>query len=197
LIDRESAPESLDWDDPASFIGQDLPWMPWLRPRLQANIASKFNVGSLTFVLEHAMLTRPKPLKCCSPVIVEEFARLAHHLRLLYIYPQIEKNKFVGIAMTLSYGGSHNTGETAGALRDCGEQRTHLEACFPFDPFQLPVAKRWLDLPNTYMSWQSFAVLEGKEEAETDDGEINDDKDTEDNVSVDEDTATEDEVNYE
>jgi RNA polymerase I-specific transcription initiation factor RRN3 len=45
LIDRELAPSALDWDDPASFIGQDLPWMPWLRSRLQTNIASKLNVG--------------------------------------------------------------------------------------------------------------------------------------------------------
>ena len=68
LIDQETAPLSLDWDDPASFIGQDLPWMSGLRTRLQANIASKLN-----------------PLKCCSPIIVDEFARLSHHLRLLYM----------------------------------------------------------------------------------------------------------------
>jgi RNA polymerase I-specific transcription initiation factor RRN3 len=38
-------PPSLDWDDPASFIGQDLPWMTGLKSRLQANISSKLNVS--------------------------------------------------------------------------------------------------------------------------------------------------------
>ncbi|KAK4237145.1 RNA polymerase I-specific transcription initiation factor RRN3-domain-containing protein [Achaetomium macrosporum] len=143
LIDRDRVPPSLDWDDPASFIGQDLPWMAGLKSRLQANIASKLN-----------------PLKCCSPVIVDEFARLSHHLRLIYIYPQIEKNKSVHLSQFFT--GSYATG---GALRDTGldfddQKWTHLEACFPFDPFQLPVAKRWLDLQNSYVTWQPMALLD-------------------------------------
>ncbi|KAL2260863.1 hypothetical protein VTK26DRAFT_5026 [Humicola hyalothermophila] len=149
LLDRDSVPPSLDWDDPASFIGQDLPWMTGLRSRLQANIASKLN-----------------PLKCCSPIIVDEFARLSHHLRLIYIYPQIEKNKSVHLSQFFT--GSYATG---GALRDTGleyddEKWTHLEACFPFDPFQLPVARRWLDLQNNYVTWQPMAVLDRDGQAE-------------------------------
>ncbi|KAK0632018.1 RNA polymerase I-specific transcription initiation factor RRN3 [Immersiella caudata] len=180
LIDRDLLPPSLDWDDPASFIGQDLPWMPWLRSRLQANIASKLN-----------------PLKCCSPIIVEEFARLSHHLRLIYIYPQIEKNK--NIQLSQFFTGSYATG---GALRDSGfemdtEKWTHLEACFPFDPFQLPVSKRWLDLPNTYMSWKPFALLDRNEDDEDDDdGETGEETEAEENGSIQEDTATDDENNY-
>jgi len=87
-----------------------------------------------------------------------------------------------------------------GALRDSGfeldtEKWTHLEACFPFDPFQLPIAKRWLDLPNTYMSWQPFAILERKADDEGDDGETGEGTDTEENASIQEDTATDDENN--
>ncbi|KAK3393011.1 RNA polymerase I-like protein [Podospora didyma] len=160
LINRDHVPPSLDWDDPASFIGRDLPWMIGLKTRLQANIASKLN-----------------PLKCCSPVIVEEFARLSHHLGLIYIYPQIEKNK--SIQLSQFFTGSYATG---GALRDTGfefdnEKWTHLEACFPFDPFQLPVAKRWLDLQNNYVSWQPMAVLEREDEEDGDQSDLEDDDD--------------------
>jgi RNA polymerase I-specific transcription initiation factor RRN3 len=47
LIDQDLLPPSLDWDDPASFVGQDLPWMVGLKTRLQANIGSKLNVSPL------------------------------------------------------------------------------------------------------------------------------------------------------
>ncbi|KAA8634348.1 hypothetical protein SMACR_04861 [Sordaria macrospora] len=164
LIDRDEIPATFDWDDPASFLGQDLPWMKGLRQRLQVNIASKLN-----------------PLKCCSPIIVDEFARLSHHLRLIYIYPQIEKNKTIHLSQffTSSYA-------TGGALRDSGfefdhENWTHIEACFPFDPFQLPVAKRWLDLDKNYVEWRSIAVLEKGGDADSD--EDSDDED--DDVSED------------
>ncbi|KAK3329354.1 RNA polymerase I-specific transcription initiation factor RRN3 [Apodospora peruviana] len=172
LIDRDLLPLNVEWDDPASFIGQDLPWMDGLRTRLRDNIASKLN-----------------PLKCCSPVIVDEFARLSHHLRLMYIYPQIEKNK--NVQLSQFFTGSYATG---GALRDTGfefdnEKWTHLEACFPFDPFQLPLAKKWLDLENNYVTWQPMAVLNRDDDGEDDESEADDDK-----QSVLEDTATDDET---
>lgn len=68
------------------------------------------------------------------------------------------------------FTGSYATG---GALRDTGfeyddEKWTHLEACFPFDPFQLPVARRWLDLQNSYVTWQPMAVLDRDGQAEGD-----------------------------
>lgn len=176
--------------------------MPWLKSRLQANIASKLNVSTATPTCPTPQLTTLQPLKCCSPIIVEEFARLSHHLRLLYIYPQIEKNKNVQLSQFFT-----NSYATGGALRDSGveyddEKWTHLEACFPFDPFQLPVSKRWLDLDKTYISWQRFAILdrdddtdaEVETDAEIDDetGDEGDDSEDEedDKVSIQEDTAT-------
>ncbi|KAK0670435.1 putative RNA polymerase I-specific transcription initiation factor rrn3 [Cercophora samala] len=161
LLDQDALPESVDWDDPVSFLGKELPWMPDLKRRMQANIASKLN-----------------PLKCCSPVIVEEFAQLAHHLRLMYIYPQIEKNK--SIHLSQFFTGSYAQG---GALRDTGfefdnEKWTHLEACFPFDPFQLPIARRWLDLENNYVTWSPISVLRkpGEEDSDEDDEEEDSDE---------------------
>lgn len=162
--------------------------MPELKERLQRNIASKLN-----------------PLKCCSPAIVDEFARLSHHLGLIYIYPQIEKNK--SIHLSQFFTGSYATG---GALRDTGfefdnEKWTHLEACFPFDPFQLPVARRWLDLQNNYVTWAPMAVLDREsdeeedddddEEHEEDDSDLDDEEIGEDARKFqEEDTATDDDL---
>lgn len=182
LIDRELLPPSLDWDDPASFIGHQLPWMDGLRERMKSNVYGKLN-----------------PLKCCSPAIVDEFARLSHHLKLLYIYPQIELNKSIHLSQFST--GSYATG---GALRDTGfefdnEKWTHLEACFPFDPFQLPLARRWLDLQRNYITWAPMAILarrpESRSSVEEEDEEEEDDSDDDDgHVShIQEDTATDDE----
>ncbi|KAK4193539.1 RNA polymerase I-specific transcription initiation factor rrn3 [Podospora australis] len=179
LLDRESLPPSLDWDDPASFIGHQLPWMDGLKERMRSNIISKLN-----------------PLKCCSPVIVDEFARLSHHLKLMYIYPQIEMNKSINLSQFCT-----TTYATGGALRDTGfefdnEKWTHLEACFPFDPFQLPLARRWLDLQRNYISWSPMAVLDrdsdsGEDDNEEDDDD-SDDEECDEQVPIQEDTATDD-----
>jgi RNA polymerase I-specific transcription initiation factor RRN3 len=87
----------------------------------------------------------------------------------LHRYPQIEKNKSVHLSQFFT--GSYATG---GALRDTGfefddEKWTHLEACFPFDPFQLPVARRWLDLQNSYVTWSPMAVLARADEGDEED----------------------------
>jgi len=143
------------------------------------------------------LLIKEKPLKCCSPIIVDEFARLSHHLRLMYIYPQIEKNK--ALQLSQFFSGSYATGN---ALRDSGleadtEKWTHVEACFPFDPFQLPLSKRWLDLENTYLPWKPFAILSREEETdgEMTEGEVTDGEatDDDDDGSIQDDTATDDE----
>jgi RNA polymerase I-specific transcription initiation factor RRN3 len=137
-----------------------------------------------------------KPLKCCSPAIVDEFARLSHHLGLIYIYPQIEKNK--SIHLSQFFTGSYATG---GALRDTGfefdnEKWTHLEACFPFDPFQLPVARRWLDLQNNYVTWAPMAVLDRGEEEDDDDSE-EDEEEEEDESDLEDEELGEDTTKFE
>lgn len=98
-------------------------------------------------------------------------------------YPQIEKNK--SVHLTQFFTGSYATG---GALRDTGielddEKWTHLEACFPFDPFQLPVARRWLDLNNSYVTWEPMPLLDREGEAEGD--EYDDDDEDEDDEEAD------------
>ena len=150
-----SAPDFVDPEDPASYVGQDLEWIGASKQNLTAHIFGRLN-----------------PLKVCAPVIVEEFAKLAHRLNFMYIFPLVEANKRIRLTQYLS-----STYSTGGALRDAGyaaldESFHQLEPYFPFDPYQLPISKRWLT--NDYLDWKALPELDadddgdGTEDAEED-----------------------------
>lgn len=153
-----AVPDTVDADDAASYIGQDLEWIGSSRKDLSVQIFGKLN-----------------PLKVCAPVIVEEFAKLAHRLNFMYVYPLVESNKRVRLTQFLS-----STYATGGALRDAGydgqEESFHqLDPYFPFDPYQLPVSKRWLD--NDYVHWKSIPGLNADDENSDDSDDLDDDDD--------------------
>lgn len=143
----------------------DLEWLSGMKEKLTRTIYSKFN-----------------PLKICSPSIVEQFAKIAHHLRLIYVYPLLETNKRVRL--------SQFTGGAVGALRDTGfgnrdDSWHQLDAYFPFDPYQLPVSKRWVE--GDYLVWKGVPGLDDDDEEEdSDDGEA----EVDDEEEVDDDDAT-------
>lgn len=152
-----SAPEFVDPEDPASYIGQDLEWVGASRRDFSKHIFGKLN-----------------PLKVCAPVIVEEFAKLAHRVNFLYVYPLVESNKRIRLTQYLS-----STYSTGGALRDAGyeaqdESFHQLDPYFPFDPYQLPISKRWLE--TDYVHWKAVPGLNADEddESDSDDGEEED-----------------------
>ncbi|KAG5946001.1 hypothetical protein E4U59_004787 [Claviceps monticola] len=145
-----SAPETVDPDDAVSYIGQDLQWVGTCKQDLWVQILGKLN-----------------PLKVCAPVIVEEFTKLAHRLNFMYVYPLVESNKRVRLTQFLS-----STYSTGGALRDAGyeaqsESYHQLDPYFPFDPYQLPVSKRWLI--GDYVHWKSIPGLNDEDEADDSD----------------------------
>ena len=163
-------PELVDQDDPASYIGQDLEWVGSSKRDLATHVFGKLN-----------------PLKICAPVIVEEFAKLAHRLNFLYLYPLLEANKRVRLTQFLS-----STYANGGALRDAGSETQdeayhQLDPYFPFDPYQLPTSKRWLE--GDYINWRAVPGLNNEDDEDdsddADDGEGDDD--------VDEATATDSE----
>ena len=177
LVNLELSSPRIDRDDPASFLGQDLQWMDGFRAGLQNNIYSKLN-----------------PLKVCSPVIVSEYAKLAHHLGLMYVYPRLELNKSIHLSQSLT--GAYSTG---GALRDTGydpqdDKWTHLDPYCPFDPYQLPLSRRRLDEAETYIPWTSIPGLNRDDDDESDDGGVDEGDEDVDNIQ--EDTATDDENTY-
>jgi RNA polymerase I-specific transcription initiation factor RRN3 len=61
-----------------------------------------------------------------------------------------------------------------------------LDPYFPFDPYQLPVSKRWLE--NDYVNWKAIQGLNAEDEDDSDD--LDDDLDEDE---IEERTATDSE----
>ncbi|ESZ97945.1 hypothetical protein SBOR_1668 [Sclerotinia borealis F-4128] len=164
LIDSS---EVFDDEDPAAFIGQDIIWTTGIKETLSRAIYSKLN-----------------PLKICSPPIVAEFAKIAHHLRFMYVYPLLETNKRIRLSQ-------FSSAVENGALRDSGNGASNdswhqLDAYFPFDPYQLPVSKKWIE--DDYVQWKG---IPGLNQEEDDDDSSGDEEDEEDETAPeDDDTAT-------
>ncbi|KAH9909030.1 RNA polymerase I-specific transcription initiation factor RRN3 [Xylariomycetidae sp. FL2044] len=166
-----SAPDEVDKDDLSSYLDQDLEWETEIKDIMRRNIYSKLN-----------------PLKVCSPVIVEQFAKLAHRFRFMYVYPLIESNKRLRLSQ-FSVGAYSN----GGGLRDLSfdmndESWQQLNSYFPFDPYQLPMSKRWVE--QDYLQWRPIPGL-NPDDAE--DSSDEDEREDDDEV-VDEDTATDEEA---
>ena len=164
-------PDYVDPEDPTSYIGADLGWPATNRRDFMSHIFGTFN-----------------PLKVCAPVIVEEFAKISHKLNFIYVYPLIEANKRLRLTQFMT---SYATG---GALRDAGfedgDESLHvLDPYFPFDPYQLPVSKRWLE--GDYVHWRAVPGLNAEEEDE--DSDDVDDLDDDESVDLEENTATDSE----
>jgi RNA polymerase I-specific transcription initiation factor RRN3 len=164
----KSVPDDVDKDEPLSYLDQEIEWEPEIKDVMRRNIYSKLN-----------------PLKVCSPVIVDQFAKLAHHFRFMYVYPLIESNKRLRLSQ-FSVGAYSN----GGALRDMSfdvndESWQQLGSYFPFDPYQLPKSKRWVE--QDYLPWRPIPGLSPDELGDdSDDEELDEEED-----EIDEDTATE------
>ncbi len=138
-------------------------------------------------VMRRNIFCKLNPLKVCAPTIVAQFARMAHHLRFMYIYPLIETNKRVRLARALNTGYLNGIGgrETALSMKN-GAQTFLLDAYFPFDPYVLPKSKRWLE--GDYVQWKPVPGML----VEKDDDEDNED-DEDDDEDVDSDSSDQDE----
>ncbi|KAL8995113.1 MAG: hypothetical protein Q9169_005096 [Polycauliona sp. 2 TL-2023] len=136
-------------DELPSIYGGERHWRPGVKETLQLNIFSKLN-----------------PLKVCSPGIVTEFARIAHHLHVIYVYHLLETNKRIRLS---NYVGSNSYNqlnrETAlSAKRQ--EENQHLDEYFPFDPYHLPKSKHWIE--GDYREWTDIPGLDDEKTAESD-----------------------------
>lgn len=105
------------------------------------------------------------PLKVCSPAIVAEFARIAHHLGIIYVGHRLESNRRLRLSQfsgPRGYGGMLR--ETALNSRK-DEEHYQLEEYFPFDPYHLPRSKRWIN--SDYREWTSIPGLEDGEASQS------------------------------
>ena len=118
------------------------------------------------------VFSKLNPLKVCSPAIVNEFARVAKHLGVIYVYHLLETNKRIrltnqsfGASVGMQYGQFHR--DSALSVSQ-GESNLHLDAYFPFDPYHLPQSKRWIE--DDYREWQPIPGLDDvDDESETED----------------------------
>lgn len=123
---------------------------------------------SVKEVLHQAIHSKLNPLKVCSPAIVSEFARMAQHLNFMYVFSILETNKRLRVSSFRSISAmadprfSHVERETR-AGDDLGYQ---LDAYFPFDPYQLPRSRRWLE--NDYVHWRGIPGMDDQDEGDSD-----------------------------
>ncbi|KAI8939837.1 hypothetical protein NX059_003575 [Plenodomus lindquistii] len=142
--------------------------------------------SSVQEVLRRNIFCRLNPLKICAPTIVAQFARMAHHLRFMYIYPLIETNKRVRLARSMASGYLDGIGGRETALTGKrGEQTFLMDAYFPFDPYVLPKSKRWVQ--GDYVEWKPVPGMpvdkddDDDEESGSEDGDSVSDGDTSEN----------------
>lgn len=133
-------------------------WRPGTKEAFTCHLYSKLN-----------------PLKVCSPAITEEFARVANHLGVIYIYHIIETNKRIRLAnySVSMLGSMYGQPDREGALSvSQDEGHHHLDAYFPFDPYHLPKSKRWIE--GDYRDW---SPIPGLVDEEADDSDSDDEDD--------------------
>lgn len=158
-------PDLVDPEDPASYLGQDLEWMEELGPLLRANIWSGFN-----------------PLRVCHPTIVQEFAKLAGHLGFMYVHDKIDANRRIYLSSYVS--------SSVEALRETASQNPYDESWlqltpyFPFDPYQLPESRHWVD--GDYIPYDPFPGLDGEEDESDDEEMLEGDETFEEDTETDE-----------
>ena len=156
-------------------------------------------IDGLKKAFEQNIYSRLNPLKICVPIIVSEFARIANHLQVVYIFHIIETNKRINLAAshfgtpsssipssTQSLG---NTYWKGGQGKDWQERQTALsvrkddaykilDGYFPFDPYYLPRSKRWVE--GDYREWKGIRGLDPVVRADDESsGESEDDSESE------------------
>ncbi|KAI9668808.1 MAG: hypothetical protein M1831_000877 [Alyxoria varia] len=182
-VDEDSDSEDDEGDDTLDLSdlflnngGKDLLWAPHVKEIFSCNFQSKLN-----------------PLKVCAPSIVEEFARAAHALRFAYIYHILEANKRVRFSTASQYHSQYSSlGKGSGAAAanretalnhaasgaGSGANRFNtMEAYFPFDPYRLPVSKRWLE--GEYREYKGVGMPSGNQAEGNDSGDEDDDEEDE------------------
>ena len=147
--DLEISPDDDSEDDDLNTpYGQDHQWTSGVRENLSQNVFSKLN-----------------PLKVCSTAIVTEFARIANHLSIVYVYHLLETNKRVRVLQSVGTGYGQPNRETALSAKGV-EGSQHLDAYFPFDPYHLPKSKRWIE--GDYREWSGIPGVDDEQASESD-----------------------------
>jgi RNA polymerase I-specific transcription initiation factor RRN3 len=134
-------------------------------------------------VLHNAIHSKLNPLKVCSPPIVSQFARMSQHLNFIYVYTILETNKRLRMSTyrnvtALADPRFSQVGREIRAGDDLGHQ---LDAYFPFDPYQLPRSRRWLE--SDYVHWRGIPGLDDRDDDDDDDSDVDEEGASDDDLS--------------
>ncbi|KEF54013.1 uncharacterized protein A1O9_09808 [Exophiala aquamarina CBS 119918] len=156
---------------------------------------------SLRDSLRTAIYSPLNPLRVCTPVIVEQFAKLTYALELFYVYPKLEENKHVRV-VTAAHARSMSDLTISNPDRDLSwvGDNGMLEGYFPYDPYHLPISRHWIE--GDYVEWRGIPGDEAEEDSESDaegmaedeEDDDDDDENNDDDVSGDEDEDEDEDV---
>ncbi|KAB8074180.1 RNA polymerase I-specific transcription initiation factor RRN3 [Aspergillus leporis] len=131
-------------------------------------------------VLHQTIYSKLNPLKVCSPAIVSEFARISQHLNLMYVFSILETNKRIRMTSfrSLSVLADPRFSQAERETRAGDDLGYQLDAYFPFDPYQLPRSRHWVEAD--YIHWRG---IPGDDQNESD-SEADDVLDSDDDLSA-------------
>lgn len=161
-----------DDDELGLNIHGDRKWGARVKETIELLVASIFN-----------------PLKVCSPLVVDQFDRISSHLNFVYVHSRVESNKRLQLS---SFQGSSGVYDSLNNMPDRDSALTarkdedwlELEAYFPFDPYNLPRSKHWVE--GEYVEWRGIQGLDDQEyedDSDVDGGDLSDVEQAEDDES--------------
>ncbi|KMP04898.1 RNA polymerase I transcription factor [Coccidioides immitis H538.4] len=141
---------------------------------------------NISDVLHTAIHSKLNPLKICSPSIVREFARIAHHVGFMYVFPLLETNKRIRIfTFRSSMSMDSRFGQIERETRADNDLGPQLDAYFPFDPYNLPRSRRWLE--GDYVEWRGVPGLRDDDDDDDTDGRYDEEDELDHCTETDED----------
>ena len=127
------------------------------------------------------------PLRVCTPAIVEQFAKITHALNFIYLFSKIATNKNVRLYFTRAMNENMAINNAERDLSWVGEDGM-MEGHFPYDPYQLPLSKKWVE--GDYVQWQGIPGEKVEEsDVEEEFEELTAEENEDDVKSLDEDSA--------
>lgn len=124
------------------------------------------------------------PLKVCAEDVVDVFNDVSNYLGLIYCHTVIERNRRNPLTRALASTSEYSARETA--LGAGSLVKLKLPSEYPFDPYELPRSKHWVE--DVYKGWEEPPGMSKPDEA--DDSSDVDDEEEEDE-GYEEDTETE------
>lgn len=158
----------LDDDDDSDFDDDNIPESFYFSDKLRSALSA-------------AIFSPLNPLRVCTPVIVEQFAKLAHALDFMFLHSKIASNRHVRLhaqhERTISQLDINAPAVVSeGSL--VGDNGV-MEGYFPYDPYELPISRHWVE--QEYVMWKG---IPGEKIVENSEEELDFDDDEDEGVMV-------------